>query len=56
MVYFQLPDNWPMLPLLLPTLVLGPLSVLRMLERLTLIFSVGTLAKRDCVLAAIRAA
>ena len=45
-----------MVPLLLLPLVLGPLLVLRMLERLTLIASVGTLAKRDLVLAAIRAA
>ena len=56
MVYFQLPDNWPMLPLLLPPLFLGPLSLLRMLERLTFIFSVGTLAERDRVLAAMRSA
>ena len=55
MVYFQLPDNWPMLPLLLLPLVLGPLLLLRTLERLTLIFSVGTLAQRDRVFAAIRA-
>ena len=55
MVYLQLPDNWPLLPLLLLPLVIGPISLLRTLERLTLIFSVGTLAERSRVLAAIRA-